>query len=319
MADVTNPGLVEVVDETYGNPDPNGGTSKYRPRELDALTDVADEGFPPPAGDGAESSVFPTPSEIFPDEQAVPAPPVLASFPPPAPTINVADVVIGQGSMQPVDPGNPAAGFVFIEPADFIVVGPAESFQTNAVDETEVSAAITAVLDADALPAPATNLTTRYYLVIAPPDLTSYPVSLLGRQVIFADDTTTTADAGASRDITGYGKNFIVINRDDPTDPTVPSLTLPVVGDVLSFDVNRQGSEQVNTGGGSFDVFIAPPPPVNVPFQFPTFGSLGTVDISTGPQPGQPTIGSGVVVPTSRNVQVPDECQVVGLPKNVFV
>ena len=88
---------------------------------------------------------------------------------------------------------------------------------------------------------------------------------------------------------------------------------------MLAFDVNRQGSEQVNTGGGTVDVFIQPPPPVNVPFQFPTFGSLGTVDISTGPQPGQPTIGSGVVVPTARNVQVPDECQVVGLPKNVFI
>jgi hypothetical protein len=187
------------------------------------------------------------------------------------------------------------------------------------VDETEVPATLTAVLDADHLPAPATNLTTRYYLVVGPPDLTSYPVSLLGRQIVFADDTLTAADAGASRDITFYGRNFLVINRDDPADPGVPQLTLPVIGDVIFFDVNRQGSEQVNTQGGTIDVFIQPPPPVNVPFQFPTFGSLGTVDVSTGPQPGRPPIGSGVVVPTARNVQVPDECQVVGLPKNVFV
>lgn len=319
MADVTNPGLVDVVEETYGNPDPNGGTAKYRPRELDRLTDVADEGYPPPAGDGALSSVFPTPAEIYPDEQAVPVPPVLFNYPPRAPTINVADQSIGQGSMQPVDPGNLSAGYQFIEPADFIVVGPAESFQTNAVDEVEVSATIVSVLDADHLPAPATVATTRYYLIMAPPDLTSYPVSLLGRQVIFADDTLTTQDAGASRNITFYSRNFLVIDRDDPLDPNVPTLTKPAPGDVLFFDVNRQGSEQVNTGGGTIDVFIQPPPPVNVPFRFPTFGSLGTVNISTDPQPGRPTIGSGVVVPTARNVQVPDECQVVGLPKNVFV
>jgi len=321
MADVTNPGLVDVVDETYGNPDPNGGTAKYQPRELDVLTDAADQGFSPPANAGADSSVFPTPAEIYPDEVAPPSPPVLFDYPPDAPDIDVADQSIGQGSMQLVDPGNPAAGYRFVPVSDFIVVGPAESFQTNAVDETEVPATITAVLDADALPAAATTSTTRYYLELGPPELTSYSVSLLGRQVIFADDTTTSDDAGASRNIANYGKNFIVINRDDSTESNgdVATLTLPVAGDVIFFDVNRQGSEQVNTEGGTIDVYISPSPPVNVPLQFPSFDNIGNVDISTGPQPGQPGITSGTIVPTASTVEVADTSQVVGLPTNVFV
>ena len=314
--DVTNPGLVAVANETYGNPDPNGGRAFAIPRELDALIAAAGYGYPPPADAGAEASVFPTPEQVFPDEEPVFVPPPRVDFPPPFPNVDVSAQSIGQGSMQPVDPGNPAAGYAFVEPADFIVVGPADSFQTNAIDETQTSATITAVLDADNLPHAADASTTRYYLVLGPPDLTSYPVSLLGRQIIFADDTLTAADAGASRFIQSYGRNFMVINRDDPLNPDFPTLTLPAAGDVIQFDVNRQGSEQVNTSGGTTDVFIAPPPPVNVPNVVPTFGSLGNVAITTG---AAPIITSGQIVPTSRFVSVPDECQVVGLPKNVFV
>jgi len=61
--DVTNPGLVSVEDETYGDPDPNGGTATWQPRQAGVLQDVADESYPRPSGD-VLSSVFPTPADM---------------------------------------------------------------------------------------------------------------------------------------------------------------------------------------------------------------------------------------------------------------
>ncbi len=316
--DVTNPGLTSVANETYGNPDPNGGTARWMPRELDALVAAADQGRPLPPDGGVDASVFPTPIDVLITE-LVGLLPVSATFPQIADEVFVDEQSIGQGSMQPVTPGNPADGFNFVGPADFVVVGPAESFQTNAVDEIDTFT-ITNVLDADTLGAP-TPSTTRYYLVLAtPPALTSFPVSMLGRQITFSADTLTAADQGASRLIQNYGANFITIARDDTTasNGDVPSLTTPQVGDTFELAVNRQGSEQVNTEGGTVDVFILPPPvegiaPVTSPENF-----LGNVDVWAVPQPGTPFIGSGVAIPNTRDVSVPDECAVVGLPQNVF-
>ena len=316
--DVTNPGLTSVAGEVYGNPDPNGGQARWTPRELDLLTDPADAGYPP-AANGVDASTFPTPDEVF-ITQLLSLPPVSVVPVPPAPNFNVADQCLGQGSMLPVDPANLSAGYQFVETADYIVVGPAESFQTNATELDLVEVTITAVLDADLLPTPAGPTTTRYYLVLAPPSLTSYPVSMLGRLIEFADDTLTVSDQGASRAITNYGSNFVVINREDPAESNggIPLMVTPQAGDVFLLDVNRQGSEQVNTIGGSIDVTIFPPPPVNIPLPGQALGNQGTIDISTGTQPGAPTIESGVPAPTAINVSVPDQSAVIGLPQNVY-
>lgn len=316
--DVTNPGVVNVASETYGNPDPNGGTARWRPRELDLLIQAAGEAFPVPPGAGASSQTFPTPDEI--DVDLVPYLFPVSSTPlPDATEFNVDEQQLGQGQMVPAEPGNPAAGSVFRGPADFIVIGPAESFQTNSVEEF-VSFTISAIYDADNLYAPPGPDTLRYYLVIStPPTLTSYPVSLLGRQVTFAGNVTP-ANEGAARRIQNYGTNFITINRDDESvsNGDVPSMSPPAVGDTFELAVNRQGSEQVNTEGETTNVFIFPPPPVDVPFPPQADLSQGTVDVSTELPPGTTIITSGTPAPTARNVNVSDQSAVVGLPLNVF-
>jgi hypothetical protein len=143
---------------------------------------------------------------------------------------------------------------------------------------------------------------------------------MLGRQVVFAGDTLTVADQGAARLITSYGGNFVVINRDDPTPSNgdVPALAVPQAGDALQLDVNRQGSEQVNTAGGTVDVFVLPPPAPFTPTFAPPMRDDGDFDVSTGPQPGTPTITSGTQVPTARFVSVPDQSAVIGLPLNFY-
>ncbi|HSB88369.1 MAG TPA: hypothetical protein VLD86_18780, partial [Ilumatobacteraceae bacterium] len=179
---------------------------------------------------------------------------------------------------------------------------------------------VSAVLDADNLPQAANAATTRYYLVIVtPPTLTGFPVSMLGRQVTI----TSGAYEGASRFIQNYGGNFITVATQDQspsngdfTDINDPGLGVLAPGTTFDLAVNRQGSEQVNTEGGTTDVFIFPPPPVDVPFPPQADQSQGNVFITQGPVP---IIDSGVQVPTAVNVQVPDECSVVGLPTNVFV
>lgn len=320
--DVTNPGVVSVASEVYGNPDPNGGQAKWAPRELDVLIPVAADGRPLPPDGGVDASVFSTPKSVKVDTlQGFPA--TLANFPQIPRQVFVDNQSIGQGSMQEVTPGNPANGFGFVSPADFIVVGSSESFQTNSVDEI-ISFTIASVLDADNLPHAATSTTTRYYIVITtPPTLTSYPVSMLGRQV-----TLTSGNyAGANRIIQNYGTNFITlatqdqsVSNGDKVDINTAIGGVLVPGTTFNLAVNRQGSEQVNTAGGSVDVFILPPPQVNVPFPGQADQSQGNVFVSTGSQPGSPIIGSGVQIPNNtRNVSVPDECSVVGLPANVFV
>lgn len=245
--DVTNPGLVSVEAETYGDPDPNGGTATWRPRQSGELEDVVEDSYPRAAGD-VQSSVFPTPADVVVGGDA-PVGNVVSSPVPDATNVDVAAQDLGHGTWVPVDPLDPAAGKRFVTPAEFVVVGPAESFQTNASEAVLVAVTVTAVYDADSLYDPPGPSTTRYMLVTAPPSLTSYPVSLLGRDLAFAEDTTTAANRGAVRPITSYAGNFVVVDRNDPDEAngTVPQLSTPAVGDTFVVDVRRRGPEQVNT------------------------------------------------------------------------
>jgi hypothetical protein len=94
--------------------------------------------------------------------------------------------------------------------------------------------------------APSAPPATRYKLVVTPPNLTSFGISMLGRQIIFDDDTITADDEGAARNITGYGWNWIVIDKNDPADLSVPALVDPQVGDTFTLDTQRQASEVVS-------------------------------------------------------------------------
>lgn len=316
--DVTNPGVVSVASETYGNPDPNGGTSQIIFQPATSTAEAADAGYPP-AQNGVGSSVFPTPSEVDVDQLPVLPPDGVAALPP-VPNVYVDDQVIGQGTWQDAEPGNPAAGKNFVTPADFVVVGPAESFQTNTTEVDEVTLTVTAVYDADNLYHAPTVNTTRYYLVVGAPALTSYPVSLLERQLVFADDTLTAADAGAARIITGYGTNYLVIDRSDPTvdNGNVATLATPQVGDTLLLDVSREGSEQVNTTSLPVANVIVSQVPYLTPSVPQSIAGGGTTNQSTGPQPVLPPLTSGVQVPTAITTNVIDQPPPT-MPANVFV
>ena len=323
--DVTNPGITNVANQVYGNPNPNGGTVLLTPEEQDALTAAAAQGYPP-AVNGVDGVTFPTPTEIIvTGDPSVPT--TLSSVVPPALDVNVDEQVLGQGTWQPVDPNQPNGFKQFVTPGEFTVVGPAESIQTNASEATQVLCTVLFVFDADSLWNAASATTTRYLLMLAPPLLTSYPISILGRQVTFADDTTTTDNQGANRIVTGYSTNYIVIDQTDPNtsdDGTVPVMVPPVTGDTLWLDVQRNGSEQVNFDTGiTQEVFILPNPDVNVPFpsqaKLVQGGFNGGVNSSTGPQPNQPIITSGVQVPTAINVEVIKQATTVGLPVNVYI
>jgi hypothetical protein len=313
--DVTNPGLVSVADQTYGNPDPNSGPALLTPEQLDVLTAAGNQGYPP-AGNGVDSSVFPTPANVV----VTGANQVgnVANVPTPAATeVNLDTVVIGQGSWQDTPDGKK-----FVPPSDFIIVGPAESFQTNVTESTTVTRTVTAVYDADSLYNAPTSTTTRFMLVVGLPNFTSYPVTVLGRQITFTDDTITVDNQGANRIITGFSTNYVVIDRYDPTedDGNVASMDIPQVGDTFILDIQRAGSEQVNTKSlPSTDVFIFPPPPTFVPDPPQALQDLGEVDVSTGPQPGTPIITSGTAAPTAVNVYVADQSTSVGLPTNVNI
>jgi len=317
MADVVNPGLVNVADEVEGNPDPNNSIRLLVPEDTDALTDVADQGYPP-AGNGVDAVVFPTPRETVVTQ--VPTGQVVLSSPvPPAAEIYVDDQVIGRGSMQPVDPTDPSAGLNFVPPGEFLVVGPAESIQTNSTDATTVLCTVTAVYDADNLWNAPTPTTTRYLLVVGPPALTSYPISIQGREIVFADDTLTVADQGAVRVIQGYSTNYLTIAKEDPED-SVTELADPQVGDTFTLDVDRQGAQDVNhVGGPPTDVTIFPAPLPFLPNPGQSSAPFVDANASTGVQPNKPIITSGVSVPTAVTVEVADQATSVGLPVNVNV
>lgn len=315
--EVTNPGLVNVADEAEGNPDPNSGTATAAPRQTGSLVPAADQAQEPPPGAGAESVSFPTPTENEADAEVVSGLPLVEPEPE-AVEVEVDEQQVGQGGMQPVDPANLAMGYKFVPPAEHVVTGPATTFQTNQTSQDLVTVTVTSVLDADTAGLP-TPETTRYRLLTAPPSLTSYPVSLLGRQIVFTD---LSANPGAARTITGYSGDFVVVNRED-TDPgngSVATLSEPLPGDTFQVSTQRLGAEEVSTtAAAAVDVFILPEPPQFSPSPAQALLGGGTSEISTGPQPAPPAPSSGTPAPPSRTVEVADQSSVVGLPVNVFV
>ena len=169
--------------------------------------------------------------------------------------------------------------------------------------------------------APYVQPTTRYKLYVTPSDLISFGISMLGRQITFDQDSE---NPGAVRNITGYASNWIVIDQENPADAYIPVLQTPQPGDTFTLDVQRQGSEVITSGTGIVqDVTLLPIPaaaPPPVPFTADVFPQgQAIVAVSTGPQPGQPIITSGVPAPTAINVNVADQPPIgVGLPPNVF-
>lgn len=317
MSDVNNPGLVSVVDEASGNPDPNGGTAQWRPRDVGELEAAADQGYPPAPVD---ADVFPTPEEEIVTGE-VPLLPVDSTVEPDAAEVDVGAQSLGQGAMVPAEPGNPAAGYLFRSPDEFVVVGPAQSFQTNRAETDRVNVTVAAALDADDLPNPAGATTLRYLLLVTtPPLLTSYAVSLLGRQIVFADDTLTAGDQGAARIITGYGGNYVVIDRDDaePGNGDVETMDPPAAGDVFAIYVGREASEDVSTTGpAAADVFVLPPPPDFVQNPAQALQDLG--DVFVDQPPTGPIVPTGVQVPTATNSYPAEQTNLgPGLPANVF-
>ena len=175
---------------------------------------------------------------------------------------------------------------------------------------------------------PPSTPTTRYRLSVAPQDLQSFGLSMLGREIVFADDTITIQDQGAARIIGFFGNDYITIDKDVPSDDENPVLDDPVPGDTFFLNVQRQGGEVTTEPTGKFqDVTIFPVPlasPTSSPTVNVTGASLnipggGTTAVSTGPQPGAPIITGGVQVPTAITVNVADQSTSVGLPTNVYV
>ena len=145
---------------------------------------------------------------------------------------------------------------------------------------------------------------------------------MLGRQITFGD---TAANPDVSRNITGYTSAWIVIDKSEPSNIDDPILQSdPAPGDTFTLDTQRQGSEVITSGTGIVqDVTLLPIPaasPPAVPYTADTFPQgQAVVAVSTGQQPGQPIITSGVQVPTAINVNVADQPPIgVGLPPNVF-
>jgi hypothetical protein len=138
----------------------------------------------------------------------------------------------------------------------------------------------------------------------------------------------TVLNQGASRFIGFFGNNYAVINKNESTDQFVPVRDDPVPGDVFSLNVQRQGGEVTTETTGHFQDITISPIPLASPISSPTANAdtgvqhstgQSTNAVSTGPQPGTPTITSGVQVPTAINVNVADQATSVGLPANVYV
>ncbi len=229
---------IEVENETYGNPDIRVDSTAV-PRNDGALVPVADQSIDPVTGNPL-AVTFPTPAEVIVGELApaspsqdfatIPGqPPLYLPFPPAKTDPNI--------QAQSVTAGNPA---------EFTVAGPDISIQTNITPATVQGFTVTGVLDADTGLAPASTA-TRYKLIVTPPNLISFGISMLGRQIVFDDDTITADDEGASRLITGYGSNWIVIDKNDPADDFVPVLVDPQPGDTFTLDTQREASEVVSS------------------------------------------------------------------------
>ena len=314
--DVTNPGLVNVAAQAIGNPS-TAVQSLAIPEDSDVLVPVADEGYPIARNftdtEDGHGSRGPTPTESYVDGQRQPDAsqsrgeiPGVAPLFLPFPQDMVSNTVIQQTVVQAGTP-------------EFTVSGPATSIQTNQGDDTRRSYVVQSVLDADTGGAPS-GTTMRYKMIVAVPDLLSFGISLLGRKIVFDDTTPTISDAGATRSVSYFGGSFITIDRQDPSDQYVPILSQPQPGDMFYLFIQRQGSETFSEQRGiTVDVTISPTPAVNIPNPPQACLSQGTIDISTGPQPGAPVSTGGIRVPTAINVNVSNQATSVGLPKDVYI
>ena len=326
--DVTNPGLVNVADQVIGNPSV-AVSSLAIPEDSDVLVPVANQGMPRArdvAAAGDTTGPTPTSSDVIQQQPASPSqsrgeiPGVAPQFLP-FPQNNLTNTVDQQSIPQS-------------QTAEFSVAA-GTVIQTNQNAATQRDYTVTKVLDADTgLPPviPTAAPTTRLKLFVAPTDLLSFGISLLGRILTFDSSILTVADRKATRPITYFGQDYVIIDVNEPDDPSMPVLAIPQPGDTFFIYVQRQNSEvfsDTNAASQNVDVF---PPAGGVPAQPPTPNpftpqnqlSMGTVDVSVGPQPNQQAgvpaiITGGVQVPTAINVNVADQATSVGLPKNIYV
>ena len=314
--DVTNPGLVNVADQAYGNPS-TAVQSLAIPEDSDVLTPVADEGYPIArnftATEDGHGSRGPTPTESYVPIQVQPSVsqstgqiPGVAPLFLPFPQDMIANTVVQQTVVQSGTP-------------EFTVAGPTTSIQTNQSDDTKRSYVVQSVLDADTGRAPSGS-TMRYKMIVTVPDLLTFGISLLGRKIVFDDNTMTSSDAGATRNISYFGASYITVDRQDLSDSYIPLLSQPQPGDEFYLFIQRQGSETFSEQTGiTTDVTILPAPAAFVPGSPQAAMSQGTIDVSTGPQPGTPVPTGGIQVPTAINVNVANQATSVGLPQNVYI
>jgi len=295
---VTNPGLVNVANQSYDSP--LGVDALLYPTPV--TTEVANDAELRPTND-VGSETFPTPTENLVSDD-----------------VNVgASQDFGVPVAVETEVNVMAQSLVSPNVASFLVVGPNETVQTNTTAETEAGFTVTAVQDADTNGVPS-GTTTRYRLFITPATLTAYPFSFIGREMMFNEDTTTPNDRGAVRNITGYANNYIVINKVDTSDTDVPSLTNPDIGDTFIVDTERNGPEVLSFElNPAIDVTILPGAVPQDPVSNNVFSSSGSTNITTGAQPGFPVMTSGEAAPTAINVEIANQSTTVGLPVNVYV
>ena len=149
--DVTNPGLVNVADQAYGNPS-TAVQSLAIPEDSDVLTPVADEGYPRAEDvtnteDGGNSK-GPTPTSIntinqppaSPSQSSGQLPGIAPAFLP-FPQTNIVNTVANQQASQNE-----------IQPASFDVIGVGSTIQANQTPGTSRSYTVTSVQDANGGP-----------------------------------------------------------------------------------------------------------------------------------------------------------------------
>jgi hypothetical protein len=270
--------------------------------ETPPLTPVADQAFPPPANAGVQAETFPTPVEDFViGQEPPPGARVSAVYVPASPNIDV-----GQQNLANA-----------LNTADFTVTE-AGSIQTNLSTATDLPGFVVASVTPLPLASP-----PRYRLTLVQPDfspanLVNLGVSLAGRSMTFDEDTVTAADAGVERTILLYGVDFVEVAADEFGDTLFP----PISGDSLTIDNTREASEPVFVQRGitaNVNISTSTPPQSFRPNPPQAQAAQEDLNTSTGAQPNNPVIPSGVQVPTAINVNVADQATSNGLPANVYV
>ena len=142
--DVTNPGLINVADQTYGNPS-TSVASLAIPEDSDALVPVADGGYPR-AEDAAPGLPIPASSNVIQQPPASPSQsfgqlPGVAPLFAPFPQEGISNTVDNQLSSQNE-----------VQPAEFEVIGVGNTIATNQTPETARRYTVTAVRDANGGP-----------------------------------------------------------------------------------------------------------------------------------------------------------------------